>query len=161
MLQYYQYSADRGNIDAQTAVGTLLNLGTHGVNRDHVAAAHYLQRAAAAGNDEAMARLGHMYGSGMGVTQDYAKALKYFKQAAAKQHPLALYGLGYMYLSGKGVEQNYDLAFKHFQSAAEQGDRDAHFFLGAMYMHVSGAGRAFFQLGSPGTHVCVHVGLHE
>lgn len=48
----------------QTTVGTLLNIGTHGVSRDHVAAAHYLQRAAAAGNDEAMAHLGHMYGAG-------------------------------------------------------------------------------------------------
>jgi SEL1 protein len=64
VLQYYQYSADRGNIDAQTAVGTLLNLGTHGVSRDHSAAAHYLARAAAAGNDEAMAHLGHMHGAG-------------------------------------------------------------------------------------------------
>lgn len=67
VLQYYQYSADRGNVDAQTAVGTLLNIGTHGVVRDHAAAAHYLQRAAASGSAEAMAHLGHMYGSGMGV----------------------------------------------------------------------------------------------
>jgi SEL1 protein len=67
VLQYYQYSADRGNVEAQTAVGTLLNIGTHGVVRDHEAAAHYLQRAAAAGSAEAMAHLGHMYGSGMGV----------------------------------------------------------------------------------------------
>lgn len=67
VLQYYQYSADRGNVEAQTAVGTLLNIGTHGVVRDHTTAAHYLQRAADAGNAEAMAHLGHMYGSGMGV----------------------------------------------------------------------------------------------
>lgn len=67
VLQYYQYSADRGNVEAQTAVGTLLNVGTHGVVRDHEAAAHYLQRAAASGSAEAMAHLGHMYGAGMGV----------------------------------------------------------------------------------------------
>lgn len=67
VLQYYQYSADRGNVEAQTAVGTLLNIGTHGVVRDHEAAAHYLQRAASAGSAEAMAHLGHMYGSGKGV----------------------------------------------------------------------------------------------
>lgn len=54
-------------MEAQTAVGTLLNIGTHGVVRDHEAAAHYLQRAAAAGNVEAMAHLGHMYASGLGV----------------------------------------------------------------------------------------------
>lgn len=141
VLQYYQYSADRGNIDAQTAVGTLLNLGTHGVSRDHSAAAHYLARAAAAGNDEAMAHLGHMHGAGMGMPQDFAKAHQYFSQSAARNNPLGLYGLGYLFLSGSGVEQNHELALKYFQQAAEQGDRDAHFYLGAMYMHGLGMRR--------------------
>lgn len=76
VLQYYQYSADRGNVDAQTAVGTLLNIGTHGVVRDHEAAAHYLQRAAASGSAEAMAHLGHMHGSGMGVPLVSCPAVK-------------------------------------------------------------------------------------
>eukprot|EP00882_Tetradesmus_deserticola_P011726 GHRQ01012405.1.p1 GENE.GHRQ01012405.1~~GHRQ01012405.1.p1 ORF type:complete len:438 (+),score=218.92 GHRQ01012405.1:79-1314(+) len=141
VLQYYQYSADRGNIDAQTAVGTLLNLGTHGVSRDHSAAAHYLARAAAAGNDEAMAHLGHMHGAGMGMPQDFIKAHQYFSQSAARQNPLGLYGLGYLYLSGSGVEQNHELALKYFQQAADQGDRDAHFYLGAMYMNGLGMRR--------------------
>eukprot|EP00878_Enallax_costatus_P015396 GHUV01016127.1.p1 GENE.GHUV01016127.1~~GHUV01016127.1.p1 ORF type:complete len:751 (+),score=236.62 GHUV01016127.1:451-2703(+) len=147
VLQYYQYSADRGNIDAQTTVGTLLNFGTHGVSRDHAAAAHYLQRAAAAGSDEAMAHLGHMYGAGLGVPQDYEQALKYFKRSAAKQNPLGLYGLGYMYLAGKGVEQSHQTALKFFQQAAEHGDRDAHFYLGAMYMHGLGVPRRSLSKG--------------
>eukprot|EP00878_Enallax_costatus_P039858 GHUV01045783.1.p1 GENE.GHUV01045783.1~~GHUV01045783.1.p1 ORF type:complete len:210 (+),score=49.69 GHUV01045783.1:867-1496(+) len=129
----------------QTTVGTLLNFGTHGVSRDHAAAAHYLQRAAAAGSDEAMAHLGHMYGAGLGVPQDYEQALKYFKRSAAKQNPLGLYGLGYMYLAGKGVEQSHQTALKFFQQAAEHGDRDAHFYLGAMYMHVSGGGGGLLE----------------
>jgi len=134
VLQYYQYSADRGNIDAQTAVGTLLNFGLHGVNRDHVAAAHYLQRAAAAGNAEAQAHLGHMYGAGLGVAQDFKKAKEHFEES--RPHASAMYGLGYMYLSGKGVEQNFIKAFDFFSKAAEQGDRDALFYLGVMYMQV-------------------------
>eukprot|EP00879_Flechtneria_rotunda_P018269 GHRR01019166.1.p1 GENE.GHRR01019166.1~~GHRR01019166.1.p1 ORF type:complete len:833 (+),score=340.80 GHRR01019166.1:350-2848(+) len=164
VLQYYQYSADRGNTDAQTAVGTLLNIGTHGVNRDHVAAAHYLARAAAAGNDDAMAHLGHMYGAGLGVPQDYAKALKYFQEAATRQNSLGLYGLGYMYLSGKGVDQNHEKAYKYFVAAAEQGDRDAHFYLGAMYMHGLGMKRRslskafmhYFQAASLGHVQAMH-----
>ena len=31
----YQYSADKGNADAQTAVAQVLNFGTYGVERDH------------------------------------------------------------------------------------------------------------------------------
>ena len=36
VVQYYQYSADKGNVDAQTAVAQVLNYGTYGVERDHV-----------------------------------------------------------------------------------------------------------------------------
>ncbi|GAX75410.1 hypothetical protein CEUSTIGMA_g2854.t1 [Chlamydomonas eustigma] len=35
VVQYYQYSADKGNVDAQTAVAQVLNFGTYGVQRDH------------------------------------------------------------------------------------------------------------------------------
>lgn len=64
-MQYYQDSADKGNVDAQTAVGQVLNYGTHGVQRDHAAAMRYLKRAADAGDVVAMAQLGHMHANGM------------------------------------------------------------------------------------------------
>ena len=35
VLQYYQYSADLGNVEAQTAVGHLLNQGAQGLEVDH------------------------------------------------------------------------------------------------------------------------------
>lgn len=36
VLQYYQYSADLGNVEAQTAVGQLFNHGAQGIERDHL-----------------------------------------------------------------------------------------------------------------------------
>ncbi|KAF6264686.1 hypothetical protein COO60DRAFT_1634287 [Scenedesmus sp. NREL 46B-D3] len=146
VLQYYQYSADRGNIDAQTAVGTLLNLGTHGVSRDHSAAAHYLARAAAAGNDEAMAHLGHMHGAGMGMPQDFAKAHQYFSQSAARQNPLGLYGLGYLYLSGSGGlgmrRRSLSKAFLHYFQAAQAGHVQAMYNTAVMHMAGKGTPKA-------------------
>lgn len=38
MLQYYQYSADYGDVAAQAAVGQVLNYGAHGLAQDHEAA---------------------------------------------------------------------------------------------------------------------------
>ena len=35
MVQYYQYSADMGNVDAQTAIGQLLNVGARGMEQDY------------------------------------------------------------------------------------------------------------------------------
>ena len=139
MVAYYQYSADHGNMDAASAVGQVLNFGLHGVARDHVAASHYLRRAAAAGDGEAAAHLGHMAAAGLvGPQPDYGAALDWFRQAAAKQSAAGLYGLGYLYLAGRGVRQQPDKAFKYMSSAAEAGSADAHFFLGVM--HLSGQG---------------------
>jgi SEL1 protein len=135
VLQYYQYSADRGNTEAQTTVGTVLIAGTHGL-RDHAAAYHYLHRAAAAGDPEAMAHLGSMYAAGVGAPQDWKQALSWFQRSADKGNILAYYSLGYMYLSGKGVGLDADKALTYFTKAAEGGDRDAHFYLGVMYMQV-------------------------
>lgn len=43
----------------------VLNFGTHGMQRDHIAAMHYLQRAAVAGVAEAAGQLGHMHANGL------------------------------------------------------------------------------------------------
>lgn len=137
VLQYYQYSADKGNVDAQTAVGQVLNYGTHGVQRDHAQALHYLQRAADAGDHDAMAHLGHMYANGFGTKQDLATARSWFQKAAERDISSAQYGLGYMYLTGAGgVDEDHEKAFKLFTQAANQGNADASFSLG--YMHQKG-----------------------
>jgi SEL1 protein len=65
MVQFYQDSADKGNVDAQTAVGQVYNYGMHGMRRDHATAMHYLQKAADAGEAQATAHLGHMHANGL------------------------------------------------------------------------------------------------
>ncbi len=76
MVQYYQDSADKGNVDAQTAVGQVFNYGMHGMRRDHATAMHYLQRAADAGDMQATAHLGHMYANGLVSVQCYSTSCK-------------------------------------------------------------------------------------
>lgn len=156
VVAYYQYSADHGNMDAASAVGQVLNYGTHGVAKDHAAASHYLRRAAAAGDGDAAAHLGHMAASGLGTSggaPDYAAALEWFRQAAGKGSPPGLYGLGYLYLSGRGVRANPEKAFQYMSQAAEGGLPDAHFFLGVMHLNGLGvrrksASRAFQYFAS-------------
>lgn len=41
MLQYYQYSADLGDVEAQTAIGQVFTYGSHGIPQDHQLALHY------------------------------------------------------------------------------------------------------------------------
>mmetsp|Transcript_12326 Transcript_12326/g.26616 ORF Transcript_12326/g.26616 Transcript_12326/m.26616 type:complete len:777 (-) Transcript_12326:145-2475(-) len=160
VVQYYQYSADRGNVDAQTAVGQVLNYGTHGVQRDHVQALHYFQRAAEAGDHDAMAHLGHMYANGYGTAQNYAQAQKWFQSAATHGSASAQYGLGYMHLTGQGMTEDHEKAFKFFSQAAEQGHADAHFYMGIMHLKGLGVRRksvqrafSYFTLASHAGHV--------
>ncbi|KIY99497.1 hypothetical protein MNEG_8460 [Monoraphidium neglectum] len=103
VLQYFQNSADQGNVNAQAAIGKVLNAGSYGVPRDPKGAQHYLRRAADAGDADAMAHLGHMHASGLITGEaDYKKALKWFTESVGKKvSPSGLYGLGYLHFSGR------------------------------------------------------------
>jgi len=133
-LQFYQYSADMGDVDAQAALGQLFNYGAHGLERDHQQALHYFRQAAEAGDAGAMSHLGHMYANGFGVEKDNSTALKWFKSAAAKNHPNGHYGLGYMYLAGYGVKKELKIAAEHFRKAAEMNHAEAQFHFGVMHL---------------------------
>ena len=65
VLQYYQHSADGGNVDAQLTMGQLHYYGHRGLPQNPALAARYFRLAAAAGNTNAMASLGQMHLSGM------------------------------------------------------------------------------------------------
>ena len=160
MVQFYQYSADMGNADAQTAVGQLFNTGTAVMDKDHAKALHYFEQAANQGDADAMAHLGHMHANGMGVPQSNETALEYFREAALKGHSNAMYGLGYLHLAGYGVEKNYEQALKYFTQAGELGHYEAQFHLGVMYLNGWGIRKAdatqaafHFQMAMQGGHV--------
>ena len=121
MVQYFQYTADMGNVDAQTAIGQLFNLGSRGIEQDFSQAFRYFTAAAAAGDMDATAHLGHLYANGLGVPPDNDTALEYFRKGAAQGHGHALYGLGYMHLAGAGVEANVKKAIQFFSQAADHG----------------------------------------
>ncbi|KAG2498098.1 hypothetical protein HYH03_003856 [Edaphochlamys debaryana] len=149
VVQYYQYSADRGNTEAQTAVGQVLNYGTHGVDRDHGAALSYFLMAATAGDVDAMGHLGAMYANGYGTKRSYESALEWWTRAARRNNAAALFGLGYLYLTARGVAQDYDRAFQYFSKAAEQLHSDARpdalFYMGVMHLRGYGVRRKSVQ----------------
>ncbi|KXZ44261.1 hypothetical protein GPECTOR_70g492 [Gonium pectorale] len=149
VVQYYQYSADKGNTEAQTAVGQVLNYGTHGVDRDHAAAMAYFKMAAASGDVDAMAHLGSMYANGYGAPRSYETAVEWWTRAARRHHGTAYFGLGYLYLTGRGVAQDFDKAFQYFSKAAEQVTADARadalFYMGVMHLRGYGVRRKSVQ----------------
>ena len=92
-----------------------------------------LEPKAAAGDADAMFRLGAIYHDGDGALQNYAKAKQYFEAAAAAGDSRSAFNLGIMYLKGQGVSESVRTARVWFEKATEGGDAKAHHQLGLMY----------------------------
>eukprot|EP01026_Neomeris_dumetosa_P045979 TRINITY_DN3907_c0_g1_i7.p1 TRINITY_DN3907_c0_g1~~TRINITY_DN3907_c0_g1_i7.p1 ORF type:complete len:799 (-),score=142.80 TRINITY_DN3907_c0_g1_i7:272-2668(-) len=132
VLQYYQNTADLGNVQHQNIVGELYFMGSFG-HKDLGTAYRYFLKAARGGDSDAMANLGHMYANGLGVTPSNESAIYWFKKAADANNFDGHYGLGYMYLNGYGVPLNYTMALRSFRRAAEGKHIEAYYHLGVMF----------------------------
>uniref|UniRef100_A0A672PGC5 Protein sel-1 homolog 1-like n=1 Tax=Sinocyclocheilus grahami TaxID=75366 RepID=A0A672PGC5_SINGR len=168
LIQYYQFLAEKGDVQAQVGLGQLNLHGGRGVEQNHQRAYEYFNQAANAGNTHAMAFLGKMYSEGSEyVPQNNDTALHYFKKAADLGNPVGQSGLGMAYLYGRGVPVNYDLALKYFQKAAEQGWVDGQLQLGSMYYNGIGVKRdykqalKFFNLASQAGHILAFYNLAQ
>lgn len=168
LIQYYQFLADKGDVQAQVGLGQLHYQGGRGVEQDHARALNYFAQAADAGNANAMAFLGKMYLEGSPVVkQNNESALKYFSMAAEKGNPVGQSGLGLMYLYGKGVQKDPSKAYDYFTLAAKQGWVDGQLQLGNMYYSGLGVQRSFknaikyYTLASQSGHVLAFYNLAQ
>ncbi|XP_047287632.1 protein sel-1 homolog 1 isoform X3 [Homo sapiens] len=145
LIQYYQFLAEKGDVQAQVGLGQLHLHGGRGVEQNH-----------------------QMYSEGSDIVpQSNETALHYFKKAADMGNPVGQSGLGMAYLYGRGVQVNYDLALKYFQKAAEQGWVDGQLQLGSMYYNGIGVKRdykqalKYFNLASQGGHILAFYNLAQ
>lgn len=168
LIQYYQFLADKGDVQAQVGLGQLHYQGGRGVEQDHSRALGYFTQAANTGNANAMAFLGKMFlEGGQVVSQSNETALKYFSMAAEKGNAVGQSGLGLMYLHGKGVPKSYSKAFKYFLQAANQGWVDGQLQLGNMYYSGLGVSRdykmaiKYYTLASQSGHVLAFYNLAQ
>lgn len=79
-------------------------------------------KAANDGHAAAQARLGLMYGLGLGVAQDYARAIGWYRRAAEAGELSAQVNLGWMYGTGRGVPQDFVRAYAWYSIAAAGGE---------------------------------------
>jgi TPR repeat protein len=116
--------AEKGDADAQRAMGQLLMQNCTGL-QDKNAAVEWLTKAAAAGNISAQNQMAFAYLRGFGVGQDDAKAFALFNQTATAGNALGESELGYLYLTGRGVPQDKYQGLQWTVKAAEQGNATA------------------------------------
>jgi uncharacterized protein len=130
LLADIRAKAEKGDAEAQYALGVALNFGTLGVAEDYVEAVKWFRKAAEQDNADAQYNLGQCFVIGEGVGKDFEEAAKWFRKAAEQQSALAQFSLGVCYDKGLGVAQDDATAFTWYRSSAIQGFAPAQFNVG-------------------------------
>jgi S1-C subfamily serine protease len=127
-----QKSAEKGDVQAQTTLGIMYDLG-QGVPQNFTEALKWYKLAAARSNAVAQNNLGVMYLIGEGVPQNYFEASKWIQLSADQGYARAEMNLGFLYTEGDGVRMNYANALYWLGEAANQGDSGGERALGNAY----------------------------
>ncbi len=85
----YRVAAEQGDVRAQGALGSLLELGGHGLSQNYVEAAKWYRLAAEQGAAASQVFLGTMYRDGRGVPLDYVVSYMWLNLASASSISLA------------------------------------------------------------------------
>ena len=122
-------SADRGDPEAQNALGDRYRLGSHEQANDYEKALTWYRKAADQGNAAAQVNLASMYLTGRGVVKNETEAGKWYRQAAGELRRTAELGdaaaqfsLGLMYANGRGIAKDETEAVKWYHKSADQGN---------------------------------------
>ncbi|DBA05100.1 TPA: hypothetical protein N0F65_000788 [Lagenidium giganteum] len=141
IVEYYQFSVDKGAPEATMSLATLYMYGARGLEQDVVRAAALFQRAHELGATGAAFHLGHLYAHGIGVAQNNETAFQLLQQASQDGSTSAQNELATMYLQGKGTPRSYEQAITLFKAAAKQGSMEAFYNLGVLHMKGLGSGK--------------------
>jgi TPR repeat protein len=96
----------------------------NGVPKSYPKARAWYEKAAGAGNLDAMLTIGLLYANGRGVAQDDAKATEWLERSSAGDAG-RIYRIGERYAVGNGVPKSYPTARAWLEKAAAAGDARA------------------------------------
>ncbi len=136
-VRHWRTLADRGNVDAQFALGHAYRLG-RGVPQNLNLAEQWYERAARGGHREAQA----MYGVILFQNGRRQEALPYIQRGAESGDPRAQYVLGTVLFNGDYLPADHPRAFALMTRSAAQGLPQAKSHLQEMESHISEADRA-------------------
>ena len=105
--------------------------GENGKEVDYAKALEYFEKAAEAGNADAVSNMGYMYHVGNGVEADKKKAEEYFQKAIDLGSTSALYRLGDLY--EEDDDPDWEKIRELYEKAADAGEIEGMLSLGHMY----------------------------
>lgn len=128
--------AERGDVEAQLALGKLYENGT-GVGRDEEKAKQWYLKAAQTGHIGAQMALGRLHFQGPPFSEDYREAMKWYRKAAEKGSAWGQHELAWMYCTvlpyyNKGVT-DFAAGIEWYRRSAQQGNVSSMNALARMY----------------------------
>ncbi|MBQ7158139.1 MAG: sel1 repeat family protein [Treponema sp.] len=123
-------SAESGNADACYDLSLCYQNGYFDVEKDTEKFIYWAQKAANAGNSDAMADLGIHY---LTIENDWKTAKKYLDMSIKQQNPRGFYMYGYCYSNAVGVKKDIKKGIDNYQRASSLGYTMADYQLGEIY----------------------------
>ena len=128
-----QVNAKRGNVRAQTLLGTLY-LNGEGVAADPEKASIWYVQAAVQGDAYAQNMRGEMFLRGVPAPRNYADATNWFREAAQQGLPQAKRNLCSMYYREQDTSVDYANAVRRLHMQAEMANSLAPYEMGKIYL---------------------------
>jgi TPR repeat protein len=141
LLAQIKATAEKGEPESQSRLGSIYFTGELGVLKDRQKANEWFRKAADQGDAGAQCVLGSNYDYGEGVEKDPKEAVKWYSKAAEQGFAIAQYNLGVHYNDGNGVKKDNPEAVNWYRKAAQQGLASAQFNLGSCYFNGEGIGK--------------------
>lgn len=128
-VSLFTQAANAGYAEGLTTLGDIAAADGQGET-----ALEYYRKGAAAGNTQAMYRLGRAYdNASFGLTKDAVQAFEWFRKAADAGHASAMTNTGYAYDTGTGTPKDPVRALAYYRQAAAKGDATAMYNLGTVH----------------------------
>jgi TPR repeat protein len=131
--------AERGDLNAQYAMGMRYDTGTDGW-QDYAEALKWFLKAAEGGLAKAQFMVGEAYRLGKGLYASEDDAFGWYLKSAEQGYARAQLAVGMAFVLGRGVEQSDSQAFPWLRRAAEQGLPEAQYAYGMRHPVESLAG---------------------
>uniref|UniRef100_UPI003AAF89C0 protein sel-1 homolog 3 n=1 Tax=Centroberyx gerrardi TaxID=166262 RepID=UPI003AAF89C0 len=131
-FQYLKFQAERGHVESQKLLGTILFWGQNGASKDIASAVKWLERSAMQMEDpSAMYDYSILLLKGQGVKKNITLGIQLLEKAAAMGSIRALNGLGWYHST---ILKDHKTAVKYFEQAARNGSDDGMFNLGIYHL---------------------------
>ena len=135
-LSYYQQAANKGQDQAQFALGYAYGTGSLGLTRSPIdSLSWYAKSANDGGNKDASYNLGVAYLNGIGeiIRPNPALSRSWFQKGANLGSVESIYALAAIYYEGNGVEKDIPKSMELLRQATLMGFGQAAFYLAQLY----------------------------